>query len=90
MTEEEKKIYNQAIEDAAETYNSVYMSGEGGIHDKILGLKKDFIEPCPFCLGEAELTEFRKVFQIMCSKCHCSTAGYDDKGRAIEVWSTRA
>ena len=56
--------------------------------------KKDKLEPCPFCGGEAEvLWNFKNFdFKIICENeftCRAEMSGFLFKGKAIETWNRR-
>lgn len=52
--------------------------------------------PCPFCGGEAMLTnqlatdEYgHKLWNVLCVKCDNGTSSYWDKNHVVEKWNTR-
>ena len=53
------------------------------------------LKPCPFCGGEAELKRVERTilgteyFSVICTTCHCQTAGNQDVEKSIAVWNTR-
>lgn len=59
------------------------------------------MEPCPFCGGEAKLTQFvspKNFYYVECKNCHCKTDGYrcdingtneQNKAAQVEIWNRR-
>jgi len=45
--------------------------------------------PCPFCGGEAELTEENNIGFIRCKKCPCGTKLDTDTSSLIAAWNRR-
>ena len=49
------------------------------------------LKPCPFCGGEAELSEdeFFCRYSVVCTKCGAETAAYGVEQDAIDAWNNR-
>lgn len=60
----------------------------------VIVTRDEYLEPCPFCLGEAELREWDWPYvryQVRCSKCKShARARMAIKAEAITAWNTRA
>ena len=57
------------------------------------------LKPCPFCGGEAFVTEYlyscdptsrATTHAVECNGCHTTTFEFDSKEEAIEAWNRRA
>ena len=48
-----------------------------------------FIKSCPHCGGECEAVESADLWYVYCPACGCSTAVYETKEVAIDVWNRR-
>lgn len=59
------------------------------------------LKPCPFCgckqlddrvgvqYGEYGTTPVRYFYSIVCAKCGCRTALFQQKGNAVDAWNRR-
>lgn len=48
------------------------------------------LKPCPFCGGEAKLTEpYMNIYVISCGNCGVGSAIYTNSEQAIEAWNRR-
>lgn len=53
------------------------------------------LKPCPFCGGEAVQKRVEQTilgteyFSVICTTCHCQTAGNQDIEKSIAIWNTR-
>lgn len=45
------------------------------------------IEPCPFCVGDAELDESEDVVFVRCDSCSAQGPACDLKEDAIDIWN---
>jgi Lar family restriction alleviation protein len=50
----------------------------------------DELKPCPFCGGEARLTQTGVSPYVVCERCSNSTALHGTQELAIAAWNTRA
>ena len=63
---------------------------------KAIEQNKETLKPCPFCGGEAMLTNQlaadqygHKLWNVICVKCDNGTMGYWDKKHVVDKWNTR-
>ena len=49
------------------------------------------LKPCPFCGGEARLSEDKdyQIYSVVCSECDAATNNYGIKQDAIDAWNKR-
>ena len=53
------------------------------------------LKPCPFCGGDAELSDFETISKVICKKCGAesrliaSSSKYCSDEKAIEAWNRR-
>lgn len=58
---------------------------------------RNYLLPCPFCGGEADVTTDRhpsgcEIKYVYCRSCHCRTDYFymdDPNGDMVKVWNTR-
>ena len=57
------------------------------------------LKPCPFCGGEAEITEFdpfngyqgsMNMYSVHCKKCGAEIVRNQNKDYAVDAWNRRA
>lgn len=55
------------------------------------------LDVCPHCSSVGEIRQVKQpkarsglTFYIMCTNCHCQTAKYSQKIKAVNIWNRRA